>query len=207
MFFTTFTLPIAQVTINRLLGLDPEIQKQLILFNNKILYIEVKDISLKFAIRVNSDKLELISGCEKFNTSVRGNLLDLIEMAWKSKQNAVGMNKSIDISGDLDFLQGLKNILLKLEIDWEEQLSNVVGDVVAYNISKTVQNFCTWAKESITTLNLDLSEYLQEETRLLPTACELDNFMREVEILRDDVARLEAKIAFRAATVRECYGA
>jgi ubiquinone biosynthesis protein UbiJ len=41
----------------------------------------------------------------------------------------------------------------------------------------------------------NVSEYLQEEGRDLPTPTEVDEFLAGVDQLRDDVERLEARLA------------
>lgn len=190
-----FTLPLVQLAINNYLALDAEIQSQLIPLANKTLRIEVNDFPLNFEVRVHHDKLELLNAStDKVTTHIRGNLIDLGEMAWKSKNQQVPFSKTIDIQGDLDFIQALRDVFLQLDIDWEEQFAKMVGDIMAHNISKAFQNFCSWTQDSVGSLNQDLSEYLQEEARLLPTRLELTDFMRDTEILRDDVERLEARI-------------
>ncbi|NCC30261.1 MAG: sterol-binding protein, partial [Gammaproteobacteria bacterium] len=40
----------------------------------------------------------------------------------------------------------------------------------------------------------DLQEYLQEEARLTPTRYEVEAYLTQVDILRDDVERAEARI-------------
>ncbi|CAN5213053.1 SCP2 sterol-binding domain-containing protein [soil metagenome] len=191
----TFTLPLVQLAINNYLAMDAEIQSQLTPLANKTLHIEVTDFPLNFYVCIHRDKLELLDKTtNKITTHIQGNLIDLGQMAWKSKNQAVSFGKSVTIQGDLDFLQELRDVFLKLDIDWEEQFAKMVGDIMAHNISKALQSFCSWSENSVSTLNQDLTEYLQEEARLLPTRLELMDFMRDTEILRDDVERLEARI-------------
>jgi ubiquinone biosynthesis protein UbiJ len=41
---------------------------------------------------------------------------------------------------------------------------------------------------------MDIQEYLQEEAGLLPTRYEIEAFLSLVDILRDDMERVEARI-------------
>jgi ubiquinone biosynthesis protein UbiJ len=43
-------------------------------------------------------------------------------------------------------------------------------------------------------LRQNVSEYLQEESRTVPSRYETDVFRKQVETLRDDVARFEARL-------------
>lgn len=194
MLLNTLILPL-ELALNNYLRLDAEIHKQLSPLTGKLLHVEVNDFPLNIYVHVQQDKLALLTTTSaNITTHIRGNLFDLGEMAWKSRNKQAHFSKKLHVQGDLDFLQALRDIFLKLEVDWEEQFAKIVGDVAAYNISKAMKNFGNWAQNSLATFNQDLSEYLQEETRLLLTRVELDDFMRDVDMLRDDVERLEAKI-------------
>ena len=52
-----------------------------------------------------------------------------------------------------------------------------------------------WGRRNARILQDDIGEYLTEESRLLPTRFEFEEWRDEVDTLRDDVERLEARIA------------
>jgi ubiquinone biosynthesis protein UbiJ len=87
-----------------------------------------------------------------------------------------------------DALQGL-------DIDWEEQLAKLAGDTLAHRIGHQARATGRWASRSGEVLTRDLREYLIEEGRLVPSAAEMKGFLDGVDTLRDDVDRLEARIA------------
>jgi len=51
-----------------------------------------------------------------------------------------------------------------------------------------------WARDARRTLGSNIREYLQEESREVPSRYELERFVKQVGSLRDDVARLEARL-------------
>lgn len=51
-----------------------------------------------------------------------------------------------------------------------------------------------WMSRNHRSLELNLAEYLQEESRVLPGPLELENFFADVDTLRDDVERLAARV-------------
>ena len=57
-----------------------------------------------------------------------------------------------------------------------------------------MRSLVAWSRRNARILQDDLGEYLTEERRLLPTRFEFDEWREEVETLRDDIERLEARI-------------
>jgi ubiquinone biosynthesis protein UbiJ len=52
----------------------------------------------------------------------------------------------------------------------------------------------TWARDARSTMGNNVREYLQEESRDLPTRYEVDRFSVRLGVLRDDVERLAARL-------------
>ena len=51
-----------------------------------------------------------------------------------------------------------------------------------------------WASDARATMGANVREYLQEESRDVPSRYEAERFASDVATLRDDVDRLEARI-------------
>jgi ubiquinone biosynthesis protein UbiJ len=80
-------------------------------------------------------------------------------------------------------------------------LSRVVGDVVAHKVGNVVRGIQDWSTQTIDSLNADITEYMQEESRMLPRREEVDEFLSAVDTLRADVDRLEKRVARLQASV------
>ena len=52
-----------------------------------------------------------------------------------------------------------------------------------------------WARKARRTAGENLAEYLQEESRDLVNACELDEFLQGVDAAREALDRIEARLA------------
>jgi ubiquinone biosynthesis protein UbiJ len=100
----------------------------------------------------------------------------------------------VDIQGDTDTGEQFQDILSAVDWDWEEQLSRITGDVLAHQAGKLARKATLFIKNSRSTLQQDISEYLQEEVRLLPARIEVGYFLEEVDQLRADVDRLSARV-------------
>ncbi len=101
----------------------------------------------------------------------------------------------MEIRGDTDTGQAFQDILSEVDLDWEEPLSRLTGDVIAHQAGKLVHEGRQFIRQACGTLEQDLSEYLQEEARLLPARIEVHYFLDEVDRLRSDTDRLTARVA------------
>ena len=91
--------------------------------------------------------------------------------------------------------QSFQRLLWHARPDLEEELSGVIGDVAAHGLGNLARGVSDWGRKAGSTLRQNLSEYLQEESRAVPSRYEVDKFRGDVEKVRDDVARLEARLA------------
>ena len=73
-------------------------------------------------------------------------------------------------------------------------MSGFVGDAAAYRIGEFARGVSKWGAEARTTMGDNIREYLQEESRDVPSRYEMDRFTGNVDVLRDDVDRLAARI-------------
>jgi ubiquinone biosynthesis protein UbiJ len=107
---------------------------------------------------------------------------------------AVIRNGDVELSGDALVAQDFQKLLQYGRPDFEEELASVVGDVAAHGIGEFFRSVGEWGREARTTIHQNVGEYLQEESRSVPTRDEVGAFQEEVDTLRDDVARFEARL-------------
>ncbi|MCW5582008.1 MAG: hypothetical protein KIS72_11765, partial [Luteimonas sp.] len=74
-------------------------------------------------------------------------------------------------------------------------LSRVVGDVAAHRIAESGRTLRRWAESGGDNLARSFAEYWTEEQPLIAAGDDVARFTAEVDRLRDDVARLEKRIA------------
>jgi ubiquinone biosynthesis protein UbiJ len=103
-------------------------------------------------------------------------------------------NGDVDLTGDAATAQRFQKLLGYAKPDVEEELSRVVGDVAAHRLAELGRGVRTCARAASTTMGNNVREYLQEESRDLPTRYEVDRFSSDLGVLRDDVERLAARL-------------
>ena len=155
--------------------------------------IRVRDTGLATYFRVRQNELEIREYVEDPDVVITGSLFSLARLAGQSRDSTMPPG-SIELSGDAEIAQTFQDLLAYGRPDLEEELSGVLGDVAAHGIGDLARNIGRWGKSTQATVRQNIQEYLQEESRSVPSRYETDSFRNQTEALRDDVDRLEARI-------------
>lgn len=197
---TRFELPAAvlgalEAGLNRYIALDPEGARGFEAIDGRIIAIEVKGIGVRLTLIPGTGGVQLFGAYDAApDCLIRGTPLALARMAAAERKESELGAGAVEIEGDTSIAHDLAKAMAGLDVDWEEQLSRVLGDPIAHQLGEGVRAAADWGRRTSGTLRTNLKEYLEEEGRLLPGRYELDAFLAEVDGLRDDVERLEARI-------------
>jgi ubiquinone biosynthesis protein UbiJ len=99
----------------------------------------------------------------------------------------------LEITGDIHLIQTLNEIFSQVDIDWEEKLASYSGDQIAHQIGYLSRQSRDWFQTTRANFIDNLSEYIQEEIQLLPPRLAIEGLLQDIDILRDDITRLEAR--------------
>jgi ubiquinone biosynthesis protein UbiJ len=100
----------------------------------------------------------------------------------------------IHSEGDAELLKEIFFLSRNLNWDAAEDLSHVTGDIAAERIVQTIQSVQQQLRDAAMNFSRAAAEYLTEERPLLAKPLQVSAFMQRVDVLRDDVARLELRI-------------
>ena len=178
---------------NRLLRLDPETLARLGELHGKVIRIEFVGPAKTLYILPSEAGLRLLAAHDAApDVTLRGEPAVFARLALGGATTRAG---ELQISGDLELGQRFQQVLRALDIDWEEHLSRRVGDVLAHQLGRAARGARAWQAQAARTLGMDVSEYLQEESRILPTRGEVEAFLDAVDGLRAGADRLEQRVA------------
>ena len=159
-----------------------------------IVAVRVRNTALTAWFVVDEDNLEVTTDCDaEPDVLISGSLLTLASMAGASGTSAL-RDGSLELTGDPHVAGEFQKLLAFARPDIEEELSGVVGDVVAHRLGEFARGVGNWGRDARSTMGANIREYLQEESRDLPSRYEVDRFSDNVGTLRDDVDRLEARM-------------
>jgi ubiquinone biosynthesis protein UbiJ len=184
-----------QTAINRVVELDQTTKSRLQKLAGKVLAIELSDVPVTLYFVPTEDELQIFSHYDGVvDTRLQGSSIQLLSMGVSAKPGESLFKGEVQIQGDVEMGQEFQNILRAMDIDWEERLSYLVGDVAAHKMGNTVRSMLGWGAQTVASLQDNLAEYLKFESESLPARFELDAFEHDVDTLRDDVERLEARV-------------
>ncbi len=100
----------------------------------------------------------------------------------------------IKVEGDADFAATLHYVAHHIRWDIEEDISKVVGGIAAHRLVETGRKLDRWGRQGADNLARSFAEYWTEERPLIASRTDVAEFCREVDTLRDAVARLEKRV-------------
>ena len=193
-------LPIA---LNRYLALDPESHTRLHRLQNKIVEIEllVNETPLYRESKNNFQLVFTETGIEvktvEFShpdTYIKGTPLSLLRMAFSREDRKKFFSDDVAIEGNIELGQQVIDLFDSLEIDWEEYLSRWIGDAPAHQMARFTNKIKVISKRFHSALQQNINEYTHEEINLFPPPEELQDFYHDIDALRMDVDRLDARV-------------
>jgi ubiquinone biosynthesis protein UbiJ len=183
-----------ETLLNQILQLDAESLQGLAKLTGKVIHVKLQGLNLDFFVFPNRDGLTIQSESDTLaDVTVSGVPFSLMNLFF-SKNTLPAAHPDIHIQGDMGVIHHLSDILRGLQIDWEAQLARVLGDIPAHKINRLFTHAQHYAQERLHSLQANCSEYLQEETRVLPAATEIIFFMNQIDHIRDDLERLEKRV-------------
>lgn len=183
-----------ETSINLLLKQDPATLKKFSALQGKVIAFEFTDLDFSLYLFPHTEGVQvqyLYQGTA--DTTLQGSTLAFISLSQGDATDSF-FSGDVRIKGDIELGQQFKRIFDNLDLDWEEWLAGYSGDLIAFKTGSLLRNLNQWGKNTLKTLEADIREYLQDESQLNPHPAEIDDFASDVGQLRDQVARLEARI-------------
>jgi len=125
---------------------------------------------------------------------IEGTPLSLASLAGPEPEDRIRQG-AIRISGDAETAQLFKKLFRAARPDFEEELSRLVGDAAAHHLANAARSVLDFGRRAADTFARNMGEYLTEESRDLPAQPEVEAWIEQVDRLREDADRLEARLA------------
>lgn len=157
--------------------------------------VRLSNSALALSIAVDDGQLEVESSLpDDPDVAVEGPLSGLVRLIVAGGDLTSLRDVGVTISGHADLAQKFQRLFALARPDPEEELAGVIGDAAAHQVNNAVKDVAGWSRRSGSILAANIREYLQEETRDLPSPYEMERFRRDVQTLRDDVDRADARL-------------
>jgi len=190
-------LPVEKV-LNAIIARDPHVAKKLSAFDSKCIEI-VSDrpsfsLSIRFedaAIRlsaIDSQTLGVVA-----DATISGSAENLLSLLAKKAERRAMADTAIDISGDAALVHDLQMTIETLDINWQDYLAPLLGDVLSNELGEVEQSARDWSKSAGTKIQRNIRDYLSEEARLVPSQLEVDSFSNRLDRMRLSIDRVAAR--------------
>ena len=123
---------------------------------------------------------------------IRGSPFALLRAA--VDRGAATASAGLDISGDAEIAAGYRVLLRLATPDLEEQIARLLGDTPARAIGNFFSRSLSYLQRTRRTVELNIAEYLQEESRDLVSRTEVDEFLHGVDSVRETADRVDARL-------------
>jgi ubiquinone biosynthesis protein UbiJ len=163
--------------------------------NGKVFAVHVTGVPVRIYFVAGEGRLSLASKHEgSADATISGTPLSLFGMMGARPEAAI-RGGAVRIEGDAEIAQAFRDLLAHARPEAEEELSRIIGDVAAHQLSRMGQSLFEFSRRAANTFAQNIGEFLQEEGRDVPSRPEISEFFDEVDRLRNDVERTEARLA------------
>ncbi|WP_188150017.1 ubiquinone biosynthesis accessory factor UbiJ [Teredinibacter waterburyi] len=191
--YVTALAAVLEKIVNTALTYDPATKVGLQKLENHVLAVQITEPQLKLYFVVLADQLDVMAHCETpVATLLQGSLQDLIKLA--SQPSTSLANSGVRVEGQIGLLSEYQQVLSQLDIDWEDALASRLGDLPAHQIAQALRAATNWIKPRSRKAASFTADFLTEELRVLPHKLEVDQYVQQVDQLREASDRLEARL-------------
>jgi ubiquinone biosynthesis protein UbiJ len=183
-----------QAALNRALALDAHTQSAIAALDGRRIGVELRGANLALAISVRDGKLVVGPHWDApADLNLHASPASLLAFAVRGEDSPLPPGK-VDISGDAELARRMEKLLRGYSPDIEEAFTQTFGDVLGVPIARTFQRLFTWTRATAQALAQDGAEYLREESRDLVAPTEMEQFLDDVDALRERADRLDARV-------------
>ncbi len=179
--------------INRILALDPETPARLAPLDGRSLGLRLTDPAIALRVDFHTEGLTLspddspMDDCDAVLEATLAGLTGLVLSRGKR-------SRDVAFRGDVGTIQEVRAVFAELNVDIQAQLARLMGESAAAQLVDSGRTGKEWGERSLKTLLRNAGELATEERRWLPTAAETRHFIDDVNMIREDVDRLEARL-------------
>ena len=192
---STALLAGVELGLNRVLALDSTALPRLARLSGQVIAVDCTAPALQLFILPSGEGLQLAGQwAGAVDCRLRAPVASLLRLATGKDKTAVLHSPQVELDGDSAVLLELAGILQDLELDWEYELSRWLGPLASQLLGSHIRSRANWTGQTLDSLRLNLADYLSEESRSLVGQREADARFAELDRLKLDLDRLDARI-------------
>ena len=193
--FRQIIASVLERALNATLAMDPASVQLLAKLDGRVIAMNIESIDGSFYLLPHRERVTIeINHDQNPDIVIKGGLLAYVRSATASVRGSANLDQLLEISGDAHSVAVLRDFLRSLQLDFEEQLSSLIGDMPARQAGNQIRSFAEWAEQVGQSIAVNTGEYLTEEKQLLVARPRIDRFLIAVDQLRNDTERLASRL-------------
>ncbi len=185
---------VLESALNRALKLDVETRDRLTALEGRRIGVELRGMNVALAIRVDDGLLRVGPHWDAApDLNLRAWPGSVLAMLMRRDEDDAPVGK-IEISGDAELARRVEKLAAGFAPDFEEAFARAFGDVLGVPIARAIRRALAWSRDSAKAFARNTAEYLREESRDVVAPTEMDEFLDDVDELRERAERFEARL-------------
>lgn len=186
---------VLEAATNRYLALGDNVSEVLVPLAGKVIAITIQPFNETLFLCPTADSIQLMDQTtQPPDTTISGSAPALGLMGLSATPMRSIFAGKVTIEGDMQVGHDFQRLFAKLDVNLEAQLAKFTGEKVANQLGQFFRASKQWQTDSLENLKLNTSELLQEETRDLPAPAEAEMLFHQIDVLRNDYDRLQARL-------------
>ncbi|MCC6715074.1 MAG: SCP2 sterol-binding domain-containing protein [Gammaproteobacteria bacterium] len=191
----TRVLPGVARAIARLLEFDTDTRDALGRMSGRVIAVDLAGFEHSVYLLPQANGLVIrLSHDGEVHVRVRGSISGFVRLARSRARNEPVPAGTVEILGDLSTAQQVQSLIGRIDVDWEEMASRLIGDAAARKLGVFLHGVRRWAGGGAESLAMNFSEYVRYEIETVPERAAVEEFLQGVDALRADADRLAERV-------------
>ncbi|HAS6168864.1 TPA: SCP2 domain-containing protein [Vibrio vulnificus] len=192
--FEPLITAVIETSLNVLVKDNPALEKRLLRLKGQVIQVHLQELNktLTFIFSQQIDVLANYEGQPDCYLSLK--LAVLPELREQANITKLIKQDKLILEGDIQLAQKFAQLITDAKPDVEEWVSRVTGDVVAHSLAQGVKNVGGFVGRQAKKQQHHLAQVITEEWRLAPGPLEVAYFCDQVDEVKSELARLEARL-------------
>jgi len=182
--------------INRVLSLDAGSTARLERLEGKLLRLDLEGVGIELYLSFGFGAVRVgIKAPREPDTVISGSMGALFAMLAPEDIGNWGLPGSgVKIQGDANLARDLGNVFSRLNPEWEARLASLFGDTLGHQLAAGMRDGAQALRRAAGDSADLAARYFRDETGMLVTPADMQQFTSDVDRLRDAVERLQQHV-------------
>jgi ubiquinone biosynthesis protein UbiJ len=183
-----------ELLINKALSLsvgNVELKK----LEQKTLTIILSELSFPISFSIDNSNVLVAGLTERADCTIITSIKTLQKLKAEQQLTELIKQNKIELTGDIKVAQQIASLAENLNMDWQSELANHIGDVPTHKLIQLSKSLAKKVRFAAKQINADASEYIVHEKRLVVNRRQIEHFYQQVNQVSNQVDDIARRIA------------